>query len=90
MSQETFKSLYQRAADRKGGAQALEILLGLRILGKKLLADSAADQSVAKLSVSCLVEHHRVKGESECLRPGPWGAKATEPEFPDGVGNTQK
>ena len=46
---EKFSSLYQRAAERKGGAQALELLLGQKILGKKLLTDSAANQSVAKL-----------------------------------------
>lgn len=47
---EKFSSLYQRAAERKGGVQALEILLGQKIVGKKLLTDSAANQSVAKLS----------------------------------------
>ena len=47
---ETFKQLYQRAAKRKGGAKALEILLGQKIIGKKLHADTAANQSVAKLS----------------------------------------
>lgn len=47
---ETFDQLYQRAATRKGGAQALETLLGLKIMGKKLLTDDAATQSVAKLT----------------------------------------
>mgnify|MGYP003384732622 CR=1 FL=1 len=46
---EKFSSLYQRAVARKGGAQALELLLGQKIVGKKLLTDSAANQSVAKL-----------------------------------------
>ncbi len=50
MTHESFKSLYQRAADRKGGAQALELLLGKKILGKKLLDDDAAEQSISKLS----------------------------------------
>ena len=50
MTQESFTSLYQRAADRKGGTQALELLLGKRILGKKLLDDNAVEQSVAELS----------------------------------------
>jgi len=49
MTQESFKSLYQRAADRKGGKQALELLLGKRILGKKLLDDNAVEQSVSQL-----------------------------------------
>jgi 3-methyladenine DNA glycosylase Tag len=47
---EKFSHLYQRAASRKGGVKALEILLGQKIVGKKLLADSAANQSVADLS----------------------------------------
>lgn len=47
---ETFSHLYQRACDRKGGSQALEQLLGLKIVGKKLITDEAATQSVAKLS----------------------------------------
>lgn len=50
MTHESFKSLYQRAAERKGGKHALELLLGKRILGKKLLDDNAAMQSVADLS----------------------------------------
>ena len=50
MTHESFKSLYQRAADRKGGKRALDLLLGKRILGKKLLDDNAAKQSVAELS----------------------------------------
>lgn len=50
MTHESFKSLYQRAADRKGGTQALELLLGKRILGKKLLDDNAAEQSIAQLT----------------------------------------
>ena len=47
---ERFTRLYQRAADRKGGKKALEILLGQKIIGKKLFTDSAAQQSVAELS----------------------------------------
>ena len=47
---EKFSRLYQRAAERKGGVKALEILLGLKIVGKKLLTDDAANQSVAKLT----------------------------------------
>ncbi|PKI15786.1 DNA-3-methyladenine glycosylase I [Colwellia sp. 12G3] len=50
MTHESFKSLFQRAAERKGGVRALEDLLGKKILGKKLLDDTAAQQSVAKLS----------------------------------------
>jgi len=50
MTHESFKSLYQRAADRKGGTPALELLLGKRILGKKLLDDNAAEQSIAQLT----------------------------------------
>lgn len=50
MTHESFKSLYQRAADRKGGTQALELLLGKRILGKKLLDDNAAEQSISQLT----------------------------------------
>jgi len=50
MTHESFKSLYHRAAERKGGTQPLELLLGKRILGKKLLDDDAAEQSIAKLS----------------------------------------
>ncbi len=50
MTHESFKSLYQRAADRKGGTQALELLLGKRILGKKLLDDDAAEQSITQLT----------------------------------------
>jgi 3-methyladenine DNA glycosylase Tag len=47
---EKFSHLYQRAAKRKGGAQALELLLGKKILGKKLLTDNAAQQNVAALT----------------------------------------
>lgn len=47
---EKFSSLYQRAAKRKGGTQALELLLGKKIIGKKLHDDSAAQQNVANLS----------------------------------------
>lgn len=47
---EKFSHLYQRAAKRKGGAKALEVLLGQKIVGKKLFNDSAAQESVAKLS----------------------------------------
>jgi len=50
MTHESFKSLYQRAADRKGGKSALELLLGKRILGKKLLDDNPAEQSIAQLT----------------------------------------
>ena len=50
MTQETFKQLFQRAAERKGGKKALELLLGKKIVGKKLHTDSAAQQSVANLS----------------------------------------
>ncbi len=50
MTHESFKSLYQRAADRKGGKSALELLLGKRILGKKLLDDNAAEQSISQLT----------------------------------------
>ncbi len=50
MTHESFKSLYQRAADRKGGKLALELLLGKRILGKKLLDDNAAEQNIAQLT----------------------------------------
>lgn len=50
MTHESFKSLYQRAADRKGGTPALELLLGKRILGKKLLDDNAAEQSISQLT----------------------------------------
>ncbi len=47
---EKFSLLYQRAAIRKGGKAALELLLGQKIIGKKLYTDSAAQQSVADLS----------------------------------------
>ena len=50
MTHESFKSLYLRAADRKGGKSALELLLGKRILGKKLLDDNAAEQSISQLT----------------------------------------
>jgi len=50
MTQESFKKLFQRAAERKGGKNALELLLGKKILGKKLLDDEAAEQSVALLN----------------------------------------
>jgi len=50
MTHESFKSLFQRAAQRKGGVKALETLLGKRILGKKLLDDNAAQQSITELS----------------------------------------
>jgi len=50
MTHESFKSLYQRAADRKGGKSTLELLLGKRILGKKLLDDNAAEQNIAQLT----------------------------------------
>lgn len=47
---ETFKKIYKRASERKGGAKALEILLGQKIIGKKLHTDNAALQSVTALS----------------------------------------
>ena len=47
---ETFRALFKRAAERKGSVRALEALLGKKILGKKLLDDTAAQQYVAKLS----------------------------------------
>ena len=47
---EKFSHLYQRAAARKGGTQALELLLGQKITGKKLSSDDAANQSVALLT----------------------------------------
>ena len=47
---EKFDHLYQRAAARKGGTKALETLLGLKIVGKKLLSDTAAQQDVASLT----------------------------------------
>lgn len=47
---EKFSHLYQRAATRKGGTKALELLLGQKIIGKKLLTDNAAQKSVADLS----------------------------------------
>ncbi|HCH69197.1 MAG TPA: 3-methyladenine DNA glycosylase [Colwellia sp.] len=47
---EKFSDLYHRAAERKGGAKALEELLGKKIIGKKLLDDQAAQQSMATLS----------------------------------------
>ena len=47
---EKFSDLYQRAAERKGGAKALELLLGKKIIGKKLHDDQAAQDSVATLS----------------------------------------
>jgi len=50
MNHESFKTLYQRAAKRKGEKSSLELLLGKRILGKKLLDDKSAEQSVANLS----------------------------------------
>jgi len=50
MTQESFKQLFQRAAERKGGTKALELLLGKKILGKKLIDDNAAEQSIALLS----------------------------------------
>ena len=47
---ENFSHLYQRAAARKGGTQALEVLLSQKIVGKKLLNDSAAHQNMANLT----------------------------------------
>lgn len=47
---ESFNKIYTRACERKGGEPALELLLGKRILGKKLLDDNAAEQNISKLS----------------------------------------
>lgn len=47
---EKFSHLYQRAADRKGGTKSLEVLLGLKIVGKTLLSDTAATENVANLT----------------------------------------
>jgi len=47
---EKFSHLYQRAAERKGGTHALEVLLGQKIVGKKLLPDSAAQENVSNLT----------------------------------------
>ena len=44
---EKFSDLYQRAAKRKGSVKALELLLGKRIIGKKILNDKAAQERVA-------------------------------------------
>jgi 3-methyladenine DNA glycosylase Tag len=49
-STEKFSQIYQRAAKRKGGTKALELLLGQKIVGKKLHDDDAANHSVAKLT----------------------------------------
>jgi 3-methyladenine DNA glycosylase Tag len=49
-SPEKFSALYQRAVERKGGIKALELLLGKKIIGKKLHDDCAAQQSVAALN----------------------------------------
>ncbi|MGB0936579.1 MAG: DNA-3-methyladenine glycosylase I [Colwellia sp.] len=46
---EKFNDLYARALERKGGEEALSELLGQRILGKKLLDDTAAQQNIAQL-----------------------------------------
>ncbi|MFT7009493.1 MAG: 3-methyladenine DNA glycosylase Tag [Colwellia sp.] len=46
---EKFNDLYQRAAKRKGSVKALELLLGKRIIGKKLLNDKAAQEGVDAL-----------------------------------------
>ncbi|MCP4320444.1 MAG: DNA-3-methyladenine glycosylase I [Alteromonadales bacterium] len=50
MSQESFKQLFQRAAERKGGKEALELLLGKKIIGKKLLDDNTDEQGIAQLT----------------------------------------
>ncbi len=47
---EKFDDLYQRAAERKGGAKALELLLGKKIIGKKLHDDQASQDNLAALS----------------------------------------
>ncbi|MEW6994731.1 DNA-3-methyladenine glycosylase I [Colwelliaceae bacterium MEBiC 14330] len=49
MTHESFKNLFQRAAQRKGGVKRLEALLGKKIIGKQLHQDEAAQQNVAKL-----------------------------------------
>ena len=49
MTHESFKNLFQRAAQRKGGVKRLEALLGKKIIGKQLHQDEAAQQDVAKL-----------------------------------------
>lgn len=46
---EKFSHIYDRAAKRKGGTKALELLLGQKITGKKLSSDIAATQNVANL-----------------------------------------
>ncbi len=46
---EKFNDLYARAIERKGGEEALSELLGQRILGKKLVNDSAAQKNIAQL-----------------------------------------
>lgn len=46
---EAFKTLFARAAERKGGVKALKALLGKKIIGKQLHDDTAAQQSVATL-----------------------------------------
>lgn len=47
---EKFDHIYQRAVARKGGSTALELLLGQKIVGKKLLTDNAAQENVAALT----------------------------------------
>ncbi len=49
-SREKFADIYHRAAQRKGGKKSLELLLGKKIIGKRLHDDSAAQESVANLS----------------------------------------
>ncbi|KGJ96795.1 DNA-3-methyladenine glycosylase I [Colwellia psychrerythraea] len=46
---ETFKAIFDRAAERKGGTSALHALLGKKIIGKQLLDDTAAQQSITEL-----------------------------------------
>ena len=46
---EKFNDLYARAIERKGGEEALSELLGQRILGKKLVNDSATQKNIAQL-----------------------------------------
>ena len=46
---EKFNDLYARAIERKGGEEALSELLDQRILGKKLVNDSAAQKNIAQL-----------------------------------------
>ncbi|MBU2869083.1 DNA-3-methyladenine glycosylase I [Colwellia sp. E2M01] len=46
---ESFEAIFNRAADRKSGKLALEILLGKKIIGKRLVDDSAAQENISNL-----------------------------------------